>query len=202
MEMDYQRTIDTYIRTLVDIATVLNTHREARSEFVTSFLLRIIHDGFLQPVTEEDRNRLLYHHKNGENFLLWQGIIRRKKMNWNCIGWIFPFDTNEEMERSYEVITRAELDQKSWAKFRQFALSCRLRLKGTSLEIPTNIIKVRAMGDDCRSAMRTLEKSPPNLRYVTKAVIDQLPPSNYLRKRIQMKLVVGEKSKPYVLTPS
>jgi hypothetical protein len=199
--MDYQRAIGTYVRTLVDVATILDTHHEVRSEFDTRFLLRIMDDGFLQTVTENDKYRLLHDHKNGENFLLWQGMVRQKKMNWNCIGWIFPFYTNEEMERSYEVITRAELDQKSWAKLRHLALFYRLKIRGIPLEIPTNIVKVRAMGDECNAAMRTFEKSPPNLRYVTKAVIDQLPPSNYLRKRIQMKIVVGEKLKPYVKTP-
>jgi len=199
--MDYQRAVDIYVKALVDIATALDSQHEARSEFDTGFLLRIIHDGFFQPVTEDDKNRLLHYHKNGENFLLWQGITHQKKMNWNFIGWIFPFDTNKEMERSYEVITRAEIDQKSWAKLRQLGLSYRLKIRGIPLEIPTNIVKVRAIGDECRSAMRTLEKSPPNLRYVTKAVIDQLPPPNYLRKRIQMKLVVGEKFEPYILMP-
>lgn len=199
--MDYQRAVDIYLRALLDIATVLNTHREARAEFDTGFLLRIMHDGFLQPLTENDEIRLLHNLRDGENFLLWQGVIGQKKMNWNCFGWIFPFDTHEEMERSYEVITRAELDQKPWPKIRQLALSFRTQVLGVPLNIPTNIVKVRATGDECRSAMRTLAKSPPNLRYVTKAVIDQLPLSNYLRKRIHIKLVVGEEFKPYILMP-
>ena len=105
------------------------------------------------------------------------------------------------MERSYEVITRAELDRKSWAKIRQVVLSFRTQILGISLKIPTNIVKVRAIGNECHSAMRKLEKSPPNLRYVTKTAMDQLPPSNYLRKRIHMKLVVGEECKPYILMP-
>lgn len=200
-EMDYQKAVDLYVRVLLDIATVLHTHREARAEFDTGFLLRIMHDGFLQSVTENDGIRLLHNPRNGGNFLLWQGVIGQQKTNWNCIGWIFPFDTNEEMERSYEVITRAELDQKPWPKFRQFTLSFRTQILGIPLKIPTNIVKVRAIGDECRAAMRILEKSPPNLRFVTKAVIDQLPPVNYLRKRIQIKPVVGEKYKPYVLMP-
>ena len=199
--MEYQRAVDTYVRILVDIATVLDSYREARAEFDTDFLLRIMHDGFLQPVTENDRNRLLYNPRKGETFLLWQGVTEQKKMNWNCFGSIFPFATKEEMERSYEVITRAELNQKSWAKFRQIVLSFRTQILGISLKIPTNIVKVRAIGNECHSAMRKLEKSPPNLRYVTKTAMDQLPPSNYLWKRIHMKLVVGEEYNPYILMP-
>ncbi len=199
--MEYQEAVDTYVRDLVDIATVLELHHEVRSEFDPSFLLRTMQDGFLQAVMESDKNRLLHDYKPGEEFLLWQGVIRQKKLNWNNIGWIFPFYTNEEMERSYEVITRAKLDQKSWARFRQLGLSYRLKIRGIPLEIPTNIVKVRAIGEECRSAMRMLKKSPPNLRYVTKALMERLPPSNYLRKRIQMKIIIGEKLEPYVKTP-
>jgi hypothetical protein len=193
------RAIDTYVRALVDIATMLDTYREVRSEFDPSFLLRIMRDRFLQTVTEEDRTRILHVYESEEDFLLWQGVLRSKKMNWNWIGWIFPFHTDEEMKKAYTLITRAELSQRSWPLLRQFVLSCRLRFQETPIRVPTNIVKVRVKGDECQAAMQTLEKSPPNLRYVTKAMIDQLPPSNYLRKRIRMKIFVGEKLEPYVL---
>lgn len=68
--MEYQRAVDTYVRVLVDIATVLDSYREARAEFDTDFLLRIMHDGFLQPVTENDRNRLLQSQERGDLFAM------------------------------------------------------------------------------------------------------------------------------------
>ena len=195
----HQQAIELYVNALVDIATRLQAHREVRSEFEPSFLVRIMRDGFLQPIVEIDRERILSAAASGEDFLLWQGVARYKPMNWNGIGWIFPFYTDEEMERAYEIIIRAELSQKSWPGLRQFVLSCRLRIQGAPIKVPTNLVKVRAKGEDCQKAMRTLEQSPPNLRYVTKTVLDQLPAANYLRKRIRMKLFVGEKLEPYVL---
>jgi hypothetical protein len=195
----HQKAIETYVNALVDIATMLQTHREVRAEFEPDFLARILRDGFLQTITEAERDRIWSASKSGEDFLLWQGVTRYKKMNWNSIGWIFPFYTDEEMEQAYEIITRAVLSQKSWPLFRQLALSFRLRFQGTPIKVPTNIVKVRVTGDECQEAMRILEKSPPNLRYVTKAVLDQLPQSHYLRRRIRVKLFVGEKLEPYVL---
>jgi hypothetical protein len=57
------------------------------------------------------------------------------------------------------------------------------------------------MGEECRTAMQTLEKNPPNLRYIAKMLLERLPSSSYLRKRIHLKIVVGEKLEPYVQAP-
>ena len=192
--------IEIYIRALLDVANVLQQHKEARSAFDPGFLFRSVRDGFFQTLTEDDQERILYHRRTGEEFLLWQGPVRYQKINWNCIGWIFPFSTIEEMERAYELVIRAELEKKSWSAFRQFWLTCRLQLQEAPLKIPTNIIKVRVMGEECRAAMENLEQYPPNLRYVVKTLLERLPSSNYLRNRLKMKLVVGEKLEPYVQT--
>jgi hypothetical protein len=199
--MDYQHAVETYVKALVDVATILHIHHEARTEFDRKVLARTLHDGFLQPVNDDDQTRLLEDYTPDENFLLWYGEIPGRKMNWNCVGWIFPFQTMTEMERSYEMIIRAELAQKSWANMRQFLLSCRMKLHEGSIQIPTNIVKVRVKGEQTQKAMRLLDKSPPNLRYVAKAVADRLSPSNYFRKRTQIKIVIGEKLEPYVRTP-
>lgn len=197
----YIKAIERYIRALLDITTMLEQHREVRTAFDQTFLLRIMHDGFLQTITEQDKNRVLYHNRPEEEFLLWHGMIPGVDMHWNNIGWIFPFLTSEEMDNSCEIITRAELATKSWSPFRQFWLSCCLRFQEEALDIPTNIVKVRVVGEECRSAMNILSKHPPNLRYVAKALLDRSPSSSYLKKRIHVKLVVGEKLEPYAQLP-
>lgn len=197
----YIKAIERYIRALLDITTMLEQHREVRTAFDQTFLPRIMHDGFLQTITEQDKNRVLSPNRPEEEFLLWQGIIPGVDMHWNNIGWIFPFLTSEEMDNSYEIITRAELATKSWSAFRQFWLSCRLRFQEEALDIPTNIVKVRVVGEECRSAMNILSKHPPNLRYVAKALLDRSPSSSYLKERIHVKLVVGEKLEPYAQLP-
>ena len=197
----YDKAIERYVQAIFDIATALEQHHEARTAFEPSFLARIVHDGFLQTVTEQDENRIIYDNRPGEEFLLWHGVVPGVKMNWNTIGWIFPFFTPEEVENSYEIIIRAELATKSWAGLRQFWLSCRLRFQEAPLEIPTNIIKVRVVGEDCRKAMRVLKKHPPNLRYVAKILKERSHPASYLKKRIHLKLVIGEKLEPYAQLP-
>ncbi len=192
------RAIDIYVRALLDIVNVLEQQREVRTGFDAGFLARILRDGFLQTLTESDKDRILQHSRCGEEFLLWKGPPSGQKMNWNVIGWIFPFYSDEEIENSYEIITRAELNKRSWAALRQFVLSCRLRFQETSLDIPTNLVKVRVTGDECRAAMDTLEIHPPNLRYVANALLNQLPASSYLRKCLRIELVVGEKLEPYI----
>lgn len=192
--------IDFYIRALGDIATVLERHREVRTAFAPDFLVRVMRDGFLQTITESDQERILHESRSGEEFLLWKGPVRGEKMNWNCISWIFPFYTEQEIETAYELITRSEIDQQSWAAIRQFILSCRIRWQEMPFEVPANIIKVRVMGDDCVEAMQTLEAYPPNLRYVAKNLVDHLPVSNYLRQRIHVQVIVGEKFEPYIYT--
>ena len=192
--------IDFYIRALRDIAAVLERHREVRTAFHPDFLVRILRDGFLQTVTESEQERILHESRPTEEFLLWKGPVRGEKMNWNCIGWIFPFYDEQEIETAYELITRSEIDLKPWAAIRQFVLSCRLRWQEMPFEIPANIIKVRVMEDECVTAMHTLEDYPPNLRYVVKNLLDRLPASNYLRQRIQVRVVVGEKIEPYIYT--
>jgi len=200
--MDHHEAVSTYIQGLADIATILHIHHEARTEFESIFLIRAIHDGFLQPISDRDRDRLLYHHSRDENFLIWNGDVSGKKMNWNALGWIFPFQAIDEMERAYELITRAALAQKPWAKIRQFILTCRFKFQEAPIQIPTNIVKIRVKGSGCLAAMRFLDQSPPNLRYVTKALIDKLPPSNYFRKRTKIQIVVGERLEPYIRTPT
>ena len=101
-----------------------------------------------------------------------------------------------EMEHAYELITRSQLALKSWAPLRQFLLSCRFKLQEVPIRIPTNIVKVRVKGQACNAAMLTLEEAPPNLRYVTKTVMDRLPPSNYFRKRTHIKIMIGEHLEP------
>lgn len=194
------RAIDFYVHALVDMANVLERHREVRTAFDPGFLVRVIRDGFLQTVTERDEERILNDSRPREEFLLWKGPVRDQKLNWNCMGWIFPFYYDEEVENTYEIITRSELDMKPWAAVRQFVFSCRLRWQEMPFEIPANMMKVRVVGDECATAMQTLEIYPPNLRYVAKALVDQLPASNYLWKRIQMQVVVGEKLEPYIYT--
>ncbi len=190
--------IDVYIQALLDIAKALESHREARSEFDHFFLHRVIRDGFLQTAAEEDTQRLLYQSQAGEEFLLWQGPVPHQKARWNGIGWIFPFTSLAESERAYELITRTKLSQKSWAGFRQWWLTCRLRLQETALDLPTNLVKIRVMGSACQLAMQHLEQNPPNLRYIVKTLLERSPASSYLRTRLQMKLVVGEKLDPYI----
>lgn len=199
--MDYQQAIDVYARALRDIATILQSHREAQTDFEADFLARTLQDGFLQAATEQDRLRVVSDHAPGESFLLWPGELLQPKMTWNCVCWIFPFQTIEEMERAYELITRAELAQKPWASVRQFWLSCRMRMSETPFRIPTNFVRVRVKGEDCRAALKVLQESPPNLRYVTKTVLDRLPATHYFRKRTHVKLVVGEQLQPYVRKP-
>jgi hypothetical protein len=190
--------ITTYVRALVDVATVLEAHREARSDFEPGFLIRSLRDGFLQPVSTADRNRILEQADAPESFLLWRGGLRQPKMAWNCIGWIFPFTTEAEMERSYEIVIRAEIVQKSWPQVRHFLLSCRKRLQEMPIVVPTNLVKVRIKGQTCGAAMQALEQTPPNVRYVARAMLAQLPPSNYLRQRMRLNLVVGEQLQPYI----
>lgn len=200
--MDYEQAIETYQQALIDLAAALDAHHEARLECEPNFLTRILRDGFLQPMTAEERQRILHDRRNGEELLLWQGVLRQQKPNWNGIGWIFPFYTIAEMERAYELITRAELEQQAWSRVRQWALTYRLKWRGAALDIPTNIVKVRMKGAACGAAMRTLETSPPNLRYLTKTLLERLPPANYARRRIRLKIVVGEKLAPEILTPA
>ncbi len=194
------RAIEFYTGALVDIATVLERHREVRTAFAPQFLERVLRDGFLQTVTEGDRERILHESRPGEEFLLWKGPVRGEKMNWNCLGWIFPFYTEQEIETAHELITRSEIDLQPWAAIRQFLLSCRIRWQEMPFQIPANLIKVRVMGDDCVEAMRTLEDYPPNLRYAAANLLDQLPASNYLRQRMHVQVVVGEQLLPYIYT--
>jgi hypothetical protein len=164
--------------------------------------VQTIRDGFLQTVSDTDRERLLSHHTHDNNLFIWNGEVAGKRMNWNTIGWIFPFHTNDEMERAYELVTRAALAQKSWAGIRQFILSCRFKFQETPIHIPTNLVKVRVKGPRCCAAMRFLGQSPPNLRYITKTVANQLPASNYFRKRTKVQIVIGEERlEPYTRNP-
>ncbi|PIE35064.1 hypothetical protein CSA56_05720 [candidate division KSB3 bacterium] len=197
----YDKAIERYIQALLDIATALEQHHEARTAFEAIFLTRIVHDGFLQAVTEQDENRILYENRPGEEFLLWHGAVPGVKMHWNSIGWIFPFSTSEEVENSYEIITRSKLALKSWAGLRQFWLSCRMRFQEAPLSIPTNIVKVRVVGEECRQAMRVLKKHPPNLRYVAKILQERSHPTSYLKHQIHLKLVIGEQLEPYAQLP-
>ncbi len=196
----YDKAIDFYIRALLDIIITLEHHREARTAFAPSFLFRAVSDGFLQPITEQEKARVLAECPTGE-FLLWQGVIPGVKRNWNTIAWIFPFSQPKEMEDSYEIITRAELAAKSWAFARQFWLSCRLRMQETPLDIPTNIVKLRVVGEECQQAMRLLYQYPPSLRYVAKALLDRATTSSYIRKHLKVAIVIGEKLEPCAQLP-
>jgi len=89
--MEYHQAVNTYIQGLVDIATILHTHHEARTEMASGFLIRAIHDGFLQPVSDQDHQRFTDDHDPQENFLLWYGDVLQQKRHWNAIGWLFPF---------------------------------------------------------------------------------------------------------------
>lgn len=196
--MEYHEAVSIYIQGLVDIVTILNVHHEARTEFESGFLSRTIRDGFLQPVSDFDREQLLVPHDRDENFLIWNGAVPGKNMNWNSVGWIFPFQALNEMERAYEFITRAALAQKSWANLRQFVLTCRFKLQEAPIHIPTNMVKIRVKGPQCTAAMRCLAQSPPNLRYIARTVVDRVAPSNYFRERTKIQIVVGERLEPFV----
>jgi len=196
----YENAIEFYIRALLDIITTLEHHKEARTAFEPSFLFRAVNDGFLQPVTEQEKARLLAERPTGE-FLLWQGAIPGVKRNWNAIAWLFPFSQPAEMEDSYEIITRAEMAAKSWAFVRQFWLSCKKRVQETPLEIPANIVKLRVVGEECQQAMRLLYQYPPNLRYVAKVLLDRAAASSYIRKDVNVSIVIGEKLEPFAQLP-
>ncbi len=196
----YENAIEFYIRALQDIVTTLEHHREARTAFEASFLFRAVNDGFLQPITEQEKARLLAECPTSE-FLLWQGVIPDVKRNWNAIAWIFPFSQLAEMERSYEIITRADMAAKPWAFARQFWLSCRMRVQEMPLEIPANIVKLRVVGKECQQAMRLLYQYPPNLRYIAKTLLDRASASSYLRKDLKVPIVIGEKLEPCAQLP-
>jgi hypothetical protein len=196
--MDYQEAVNIYAQALVDIAAMLHTHHEGRTEFAPAFVSRAVQDGFLQAVSDVDRERVFARGGHEENFLLWNGVIPHNTLNWNAVSWIFPFHSADEMERAYELITRADLAHKSWAGLRQFWLTCRFKLQEAPLQIPTNFVKIRMKGAACAAAMRCLEPSPPNLRYLTRLVVDRLPASNYFRARTNIRIVVGERLEPSI----
>ncbi|PID57270.1 hypothetical protein CSB45_08585 [candidate division KSB3 bacterium] len=195
----YITAIDVYVKALLDIATALEQHREARTAFDVSFLSRVVLDGFLQTVTE--RERVLGCRSPNEEFLLWQGQVPGIAKNWNNIGWIFPFHGLQEMENSYEIVTRSEIAEKSWAGLRQFWLSCRLRVHEAALDLPANLVKIRVLGDECRSAMQVLREHPPDLRYVSRTLLERLPQKSPLKQRLHVKLILGEQLKPYAQAP-
>lgn len=195
----YENAIEFYIRALSDIVTTLDHHREARTAFEPSFVFRAVSDGFLQAVTEQEKARIL--ERQAGEFLLWQGVIPGVKRNWNAIGWIFPFSQPAETEESYEMITRAEMAAKPWGFARQFWLSCRKRVQEMPLEIPANIVKLRVVGDECQQSMRLLYQYPPNLRYVAKALLDRATAASYIRKDLNVSIVIGEKLEPFAQLP-
>ncbi len=176
----YNKATGMYLKALAEIVKALDVHSRVRVEVNGKLLKRAMDDGFLC-VMSNDIRRGLWNYCYDNEILLARGPFSTTKATFNCIGWAFPYHTDDDKQRVHRLLIEARFSQNGYKKhyFRKFWYNLRSVLRVLPVEIPPNIIKINLTNAFYQTAVEVLNTVNLDTQQLYRNVIYTVSPTNY-----------------------
>lgn len=179
-QMMYNKATGMYMKALAEMMKGLDVHAEIRIEMNGKLLKRALDDGFLC-VLSSDFRRTLWNYCYDNEILLARGPFPRTKSTLNCIGWAFPYHSEEDKQRVHRILTGVSMKQNGIGQnnFRKFWSGIRSALPVLRVEIPPNIVKINLTNAFYQTAVEVLNSVNLDTQQLYGNVVYAVSPTNY-----------------------
>lgn len=176
----YNKATGMYMKALAEIMKALDIHAEVRVEINGKLLKRAMDDGFLCVLSNDIRQRLWNYCYDNE-ILLTRGPFLTAKATLNCIGWAFPYHSDDDRQSVHRLLIEANLTQNGRKKhhLRKFWHNFRSSLRVLPVEIPPNIIKISLTNAFYQTAVEVLNNVNLDTQQLFGNVIYAVSPTHY-----------------------
>jgi hypothetical protein len=176
----YNKATGMYMKALAEIMKALDVHPEVRLEINGKLFKRAMDDGFLC-VMSNDIRRDLWNYCYDNEILLSRGPFPTAKATFNCIGWAFPYHTDEEKERVHRLLLEVSFKHNGSGRryFRKMLYNLRSALRILPVEIPPNIVKISLTNAFYQTAVEVLNSVNLDTQQLFENVIYAVSPSHY-----------------------
>jgi hypothetical protein len=176
----YNKASGMYMKALAEIMKALDLHSEVRVEINGKLLKRAMDDGFLC-VLSNDIRRSLWNYCYDNEILLARGPFPSVKATLNCIGWAFPYHSDEEKQRVHRTLldVRVKHNGSRHRPFRKFWYNLRSVLRVLPVEIPPNIIRISLTNAFYQTAVEVLSNVNLDMQQLYGNVVYAVSPTHY-----------------------
>ncbi|MBD3306248.1 hypothetical protein GF339_07650 [candidate division KSB3 bacterium] len=176
----YNKATGMYLKALAEMMKALDGHSEVRVEINGKLLKRAMDDGFLC-VMSNDIRRQLWNYCYDNEILLARGPFPMVKATLNCIGWAFPYHSDDDKQRVHRLLIEVSLKHNGRQRnpLRRFWYNFRSILRVAPIEIPPNIVKITLTNAFYQTAVEVLSNVNLDTQQLFGNVIYAVSPLHY-----------------------
>lgn len=176
----YNKATGMYLKALAEMMKALDAHSEVRVEMNGKLLKRAMDDGFLC-VMSNDIRRDLWNYCYDNEILLARGPFPMSKATFNCIGWAFPYHTDDDKQRVHRLLLEPSVQYNGHKRHRLRSFWYRLRsaLRVLPIQIPPNIVKISLTNAFYQTAVEVLSSVNLDTQRLFSDVIYAVSPTHY-----------------------
>ncbi len=177
----YNKASGMYMKALAEMMKALDVHSQVRVEMNGKLLKRAMDDGFLC-VMSNDIRRDLWNYCYDNEILLARGPFPMTKATLNCIGWAFPYHTDDDKQRVHRLLIEASFKYNGYQKrrrLRRFWYQFRATLRILPVKIPPNIVKISLTNAFYQTAVEVLSSVNLDIQQLFGNVIYAVSPTHY-----------------------
>jgi hypothetical protein len=153
----YNKATGMYLKALAEIMKALDVQPEVRVEMNGKLLKRALDDGFLC-VLSNDIRRNVWNYCYDNEMLLARGPFPGYKATLNCIGWVFPYQDDQQRQFAHRQLHEAEFlrSGRSRTGIRKFWYQVRAAFRLMPIDIPPNVVKITLTNAFYQTAVEVL----------------------------------------------
>lgn len=176
----YNKATGMYMKALAEMMKALDVHTQVRIEVNGKLLKRAMDDGFLC-VLSNDVRRTLWNYCYDNEILLARGPFPSVKATLNCIGWAFPYHSEEEKQKVHRTLLEVNIKHGNGGSsaLRKFWYNLRSVLRVMPVEIPPNIIKISLTNAFYQTAVEVLNSVNLDTQQLYGNVVYAVSPAHY-----------------------
>jgi len=174
----YNKAVGMYLKALVEMMKALDVHTQVRVEMNGKLLKRAMDDGFLCVLSNETRQSLWNYCYDNE-ILLARGPFHTAKATLNCIGWAFPYHTEEQKQKVHRTLMDVGMKSSAGHQFEKFWYHLRSVLRILPVEIPPNIVKISLTNAFYQTSVEVLQSVNLDTHQLFGEVVYAVSPAHY-----------------------
>ncbi|GAK49647.1 hypothetical protein U14_00870 [Candidatus Moduliflexus flocculans] len=174
----YNKAVGMYLKALVEMMKALDVHTQVRVEMNGKLLKRAMDDGFLCVLSNETRQSLWNYCYDNE-ILLARGPFSTAKATLNCIGWAFPYHTDEQKQKVHRMLMDVSMKTSAGHQLEKFWYHLRAVLRILPVEIPPNIVKISLTNAFYQTSVEVLQSVNLDTHQLFGNVVYAVSPAHY-----------------------
>ncbi len=174
----YNKAVGMYLKALVEMMKALDAHTQVRVEMNGKLLKRAMDDGFLC-VLSNDIRQSLWNYCYDNEILLARGPFPTSKATLNCIGWAFPYHTDEQKQKVHRKLMDVGMRSSGGNQLQKFWYYLRSALRVLQVEIPPNIVKISLTNAFYQTSVEVLQSVNLDTHQLFGNVVYAVSPTHY-----------------------